>query len=238
MGRILVGQSSLSGTIESYSERFGLVEVTPIEQPLPKGARLRAWRKKAPPGFVFSVVLPRVVGSLAASPEAEGALVEALGAARLLEARAVVLRTPASVRPTSSNKKRIEALLARVPEEGVLRAWEPSGLWERDEAVVFARSIGVACVLDGTQEKLPPGPAVYTRLRDAGGLRVSSGALDALAKQLAGRREAFVVVEAPRAARAVKKFLAEHVAPPPVRRAAALAQRPPHPALIAEDEEQ
>jgi uncharacterized protein YecE (DUF72 family) len=197
MGRILVGQSSLSGTIESYSERFGLVEVTPVDQPLPQGARLRSWRKKAPPGFVFSVVLPQVVGALTASPEGEVALVESLGAARLLEARAVVLRTPPSVRPTSTNKKRIEAVLGRVPAEGVLRAWEPSGLWEREEAVSFARSIGVACVLDGTQDKLPAGPTVYTRLRDAGGRNLSSGALDGLAKQLAGRREAFVVIESP-----------------------------------------
>ena len=67
-----------------------------------------------PPSFVFSVVLPKVVGELTAGPELDAALTTSLEVAAALEARCVVLQTPATVRPTSANKKRLASVFARI----------------------------------------------------------------------------------------------------------------------------
>ena len=59
-------------------------------------------------------------------------------------------------------------MFARIPRDGVLRCWEPAGIWERDEILVTARSLGVYAVFDAAREALAPGNVAYTRLRALG----------------------------------------------------------------------
>src|SRR6185437_2867867 len=105
-----------------------VVELRPEEGSVPKASTLRKWRKSVPPSFVFSVVLPRAVAALEPGPALDAALASSLEAAAALEARCVVLQTPPQVRPTASNKKRLAAVFDRIPKEGTVRCWEPSGL--------------------------------------------------------------------------------------------------------------
>src|SRR5262245_10565136 len=120
MARLLVGLPALVGDIEKYKERFDIVELRPIDASLPRIGTLRKWRKTVPPGFVFSLVLPRVVGELKPGEELDQALATSLEIADAVEARCVVLQTPASVRPTAANRKRLAQLFARLPKEGVV----------------------------------------------------------------------------------------------------------------------
>src|SRR5687767_13015813 len=100
MARLVVGLPALLGDLAKYQSRFDLVELRPVDTSLPRVGTLRKWRKSVPPAFVFSVVLPRAVSELAAGPELEEALETSLLVAAAVEARCVVLPTPASVRPT------------------------------------------------------------------------------------------------------------------------------------------
>src|SRR5580700_8839185 len=112
MARLLVGMPALQGDLETYKERFDMVEIRPLDTSVPRLGTLRKWRKLVPPGFVFSIVLPRVVGELAPGQPLDDALAAALDVAAAVEARCVVLQTPPSVRPTTANKKRLAALFA------------------------------------------------------------------------------------------------------------------------------
>lgn len=240
MARLSVGLPALQGDIKKYQARFDLVEIHPVDTSLPRAATLRKWREVVPPAFTFSVVLPRVVGELAPAASIDEPLEAALNVAKVLEARCIVLVTPASVRPTAANKKRLAALLARVPHEGVVRCWEPQGIWEREDILATARDLGVVPVFDAAREAAAPGPVAYTRLRALGkSAALSAATIDRIADRLRGRREVFVVVEGAIEAARVGAALREALSQKRESRAASMIIRPKSPGqLIAEDEEQ
>jgi uncharacterized protein YecE (DUF72 family) len=239
MTRICLGLPALQGDLRTYQKRFDLVELRPVDASLPKVSKLRAWRKSVPPTFVFSVVLPRIVGELVGGEAADAALAQALEVAGAVEARAIVLATPPSIRPTQANRKRVAALLERIPREGVAVCWEPSGMWEVDEIAALAKSVRAVPVLDAARDALPPGSIVYTRLRALGSSSaVSAAAIERIAERLRGRREAFVVVEGKGDAGRVKAGLASALGRAPAKGPSAPLVRPSAGLLIAEDEEQ
>jgi uncharacterized protein YecE (DUF72 family) len=240
MARLLVGQPALRGDLGKYSSRFDMVELRPVDTSLPRPSALRKWRAATPPTFVFSIVLPRDVGSLEPGETLDKALEISLSVARTLEARCVVLQTPASIRPTATNKKRLAAVLNRVPKEGVVRCWEPLGMWEREDILATARELGVVPVLDVASEAPPSGSVVYTRLRALGKTSaMSAAAMEKIADRLRSRREVYVVVERASEAARVRTALTEALARKQVPRAAPVVIRPASsPQLVADDEEQ
>lgn len=240
MARLVVGLPSLHGDLAKYANRFDLLELRPVDTSVPRPGTLRKWRKSVPPTFVFSVVLPRAVSALAAGPALEEALAASLEVAAAVEARCVVLQTPAEVRPTAANKKKLAALFERIPKEGVVRCWEPAGIWEREEILVTARSLGVLPVLDAAREALPAGPIAYTRLRALGKTAaLGSATVERVADRLRKRRESFVVVEGTAGeAQRVKTSLTAEVAKKRAATTGATVVRPAMSTLVAEDEEQ
>ncbi|MCC6523276.1 MAG: DUF72 domain-containing protein [Polyangiaceae bacterium] len=239
MARLLVGLPQLQGKLKNYASRYDMVELRPVDEALPPPGRLKRWRADAPPGFAFSVVLPRVVASLEPGPAADEALETTLRSAAALEARCILLATPPSVRPTQRNRNRIVELAHRLPETGVVLCWQPSGIWEIEDAAAVAHLARLLLVLDGSRDPLPPGPIAYTRLKGLGeSSQLGSTSLTRLADQLAGRRECFVVVESGDAAR-VKSSLLALLEGRPMRAAGAVLFRPgQEPKLVGIDEEQ
>ncbi len=196
MSRLLVGLPQLRGKLATYAERYDVVEVRPVDTPLPKASKLAKWRTEVPPGFAFSVVLPSVVASLAGGAGHEAALAEALEAARNLQANALLLATPASVRPTQKNRDRILALADALPRDAHPVAWHAGGMWEVEDVMSTASRAGLHPVFDASQDPLPPGPFVYTRIRALGhATRLGADRIELVAHQVAGRREAIVIVE-------------------------------------------
>jgi uncharacterized protein YecE (DUF72 family) len=239
MTRVLLGLPALQGDLRTYQKRFDMVELRPVDATLPRASKLRAWRKSVPPTFVFSVVLPRVVGELGGGEVEASALAASLEVANAVEARCIVLATPPSIRPTSANRKRVAALLERIPREGVVVCWEPTGMWEGDEIVSVARSVGAVPVVDAAREPPPPGPIVYTRIRALGtSAAVSASAIERVAERLRGRREVFVVVEGKGDAARVKAGLGAALSCDRGRPPSAPVVRPSVGRLVAEDEEQ
>lgn len=234
MPRLFIGLPALKGKLERYAERYDLVELRPVDTPLPRAPKLEAWRASVPPAFAFSVVLPQAVAALEPSDEA---LATSLEVARVLQARAIVLATTPAVRPTQKNRDRIAALAERLPRAGPLLAWHAMGMWEPEDVMETAYKAGFLPVFDAAQEALPPGPLVYTRIRAIGqAARLGTDRIQRIADQLAGRREAFVVVDeivAPR----VKRGLEQMVGDAPARRGVPLLFRPEN-GMFVDDEEQ
>lgn len=239
MARILVGLPALQGDLEKYQGRFDMVELRPIDSSVPRVGTLRKWRKLVPPGFVFSVILPRVVGELTPGPALDEALATSLEIAAAVEARCVVLQTPATVRPTAANRKRLVAIFERIAPEGTVRCWEPTGMWEREDVIATARSAGVLPIFDAAREALTPGPIAYTRLRALGKTAALSAAMiERIAERIRKRREAFVIVESVNEGQRVRAALIAELARKRERSAGPMAVRPAMPMLVAEDEEQ
>jgi uncharacterized protein YecE (DUF72 family) len=224
--------------LERYAQKFDLVELRPVDGPVPKAATLRAWRRKVPPAFVFSVVLPKAVGELRPSPELDRALEQALAVARDVEARCLVIATPASITPTDLNRRRLAALVAKIPHDAVTLAWEPRGIWDAEEAAEVAIKLGITLVVDAAREPAPKGPFAYFRLRGLGeATRLSPTAIDKVAAELQGRRESFVIVETAAAAVVAEALRKKGSRRPPSTKSSGAVLKP-RATLRAEDEEQ
>jgi uncharacterized protein YecE (DUF72 family) len=179
MARPHVGLATLEGDLERYAEKYDLLELRPGDAAVPKPATLRAWRRKVPPSFVFSVVFPKSVSELKPSAALDAALEQALAVAREVEARCLVIATPPSITPTDLNRRRLNALVERIPHDAVTLAWEPRGIWEMDEAAEFADKLGLVLVVDAAREQPPKGSVAYFRLRGLGeSTRLSPAVVD------------------------------------------------------------
>src|SRR5258706_6743090 len=237
MARPHVGLASLEGDIERYAEKYDFLELRPGDASVPKPATLRSWRRKVPPSFVFSVVFPKVVSELKPSPALDAALEQALAVAREVEARCLLIATPPSITPTELNRKRLSALVERIPHDAVTLAWEPRGIWETEEAAEVARKLDIVLVVDPAREPAPKGAIAYFRLRGLGeSTRLSPAVIDRGATELESRREAYVIIESsgPMAiAQELRKRAARRTGP--VKQGVVLK---PRATLHAEDEEQ
>jgi len=199
MTTVHVGLPSVQGSLARYANHFDLLEVRPVDTSMPRASGLRRWRKEVPPAFVFSVVVPKILAELrgTSSPEQDKALKATLEAVEALQARCIVLPTPPSVTPTALNKKRLTALIERLPRDAVTVGWEPRGIWSPEEMALWSRELGVHLIGDASQGDAPRGAMLYTRLRGIGAnTRVGAGPLARVRTALQDRREAFVIVEA------------------------------------------
>jgi len=198
--RLHIGAKELRGDLAAYAKRFDLLEVRGVDAEnmhlAPSETTLRRWRKSVKPHFEFAVVGGPAVGKLRPGEAFETELAAMLRTATLLEARVLVVATHPDVTPSPLWRDRLAALVKRLPRDANTIVWEPSGLWDIDDAAAFAATLGVVVAVDPARDAPPPGPVAYGRLRAAGGTRTfSMTALQRIAAAIGERREAFVVFE-------------------------------------------
>jgi hypothetical protein len=193
---ILVGEARLPGEFKRYVKRFSFVEVDSEPGKIPAKARMQACAEAAPEGFVFSLIVPSSVARLEAAASADADWKRAQTAARVLAAKWWVVRTPASVRPTSRARSQLSELFQRLQSTGQRVAWEPGGLWEDSAAAETAHELNVHLVQDIARQTPAPATTLYTRVLALGrGARVGLGLAEVVAERLQAFDEAFVVVE-------------------------------------------
>ncbi|OJY24249.1 MAG: hypothetical protein BGO98_20510 [Myxococcales bacterium 68-20] len=198
--RVHIGSKELRGELAAYAKRFDLLEVRGMDAPnlrlAPSAATLRRWRKAVPPQFEFAVVAGPNVGKLKPTEAFETELEAMLGAVNTLESRLLVVPTPPDVTPSKLWRDRFAKLLDRLPRDASTVVWEPSGLWEHEDAAVQAKQWGVVLSVDPSRDIVPVGPVAFARLRALGGTRAySTAALEKIAVAIGDRRDAYVVIE-------------------------------------------
>jgi uncharacterized protein YecE (DUF72 family) len=198
--RLHIGAKELRGDVAAYAKRFDLLEVRGVGaaslRTAPSDATLRRWRKAVPPQFEFAVVGGPALGKVKASDALETELAAMLKSATLLEARVLLLATSSDVTPSKLWRDRIAKLIDRLPRDVSSIVWEPSGLWEIEDAAAQAATWGIAVAVDPARDVIPAGPVAYGRLRAAGGTRAfSTAALHKIADAIGDRRDAYVVFE-------------------------------------------
>jgi uncharacterized protein YecE (DUF72 family) len=207
--QVHIGSNELRGEIAAYAKRFELFEVRGLDASnlalSPSTSTLRRWRKAVPPHFTFAVVAGPNVGKLKPTEAFEAELAWMLSTASTLEARLIILPTPPEVTPSKLWRDRFAALLERLPRDATQIVWEPSGLWEHEDAAVQARAWGVILSVDPTRDIVPVGPTAFARLRALGGTRsYSVAALEKISSALSDRADAYVVIETASALREAK----------------------------------
>ena len=198
--RLHIGAKELRGDVAAYAKRFDLLEVRGLDaaqQKLaPTDATLRRWRKAVPAVFEFSVIGGPNLGKLKAGDALEAELGVLLKSVTLLEARVIVIATSPDVSPSKLWRDRLAKLIDRLPRDASSIVWEPSGLWEIEDAAAFARKLEITVAVDPARDAMPEGPVAYGRLRAAGGTRAfSTTALQKVADTIGERRDAYVVFE-------------------------------------------
>jgi uncharacterized protein YecE (DUF72 family) len=208
--RLHVGAKELKGDLAAYAKRFDLLEIRGVDaanlKQAPSAATLRKWRRAVPPKFEFSVVAGPNVGRLRPGDALDAELGAMLEAATLLEARVLVVQTPVDITPTKLSRDRFAKLLDGIPRDARTVVWEPSGLWELEDAASQAKKWGVTLGVDPARDEPPTGAIMYGRLRAQGGTRsFSAAALTRIAHSIGGdRRDAYVVIQTPTALREAK----------------------------------
>jgi uncharacterized protein YecE (DUF72 family) len=198
--RLHIGAKDLRGEVAAYAKRFDLLEVRGVDAAsmklAPTDATLRRWRKAVPPQFEFSVVAGPGLAKLKAGEALETELAALLKTVTILEARVIVIATSPDVTPGKLWRDRLAKLIDRLPRDASSVVWEPSGLWEIEDAADQANKWGIVVAVDPARDKMPPGPVAYGRLRAAGGTRAfSTAALHKVADTIGERRDAYVVFE-------------------------------------------
>lgn len=198
--RVHIGARELRGELAAYAKRFDLLEVRGVEAAklrlAPSAATLRRWRRAVPPPFEFAVVAGPSLARLRPGDALEAELEAMLATAKALESRVLVLATPADVTPSKTWRDRFAKVLERLPRDACAVVWEPSGLWEVDDAALQAKRWGVTLAVDPSRDPVPPGGVAYCRLPAIGGTRsYSAAALARIAHAIGDRRDAYVIIE-------------------------------------------
>ncbi|MDB4944931.1 MAG: hypothetical protein JWP97_4465 [Labilithrix sp.] len=211
--RLHVGAKELKGELGAYAKRFDLLEVRGYAaadlRQAPSDATLRRWRKAAGPQFEFAAVAGPALSRLKDSADLETELAALLKTVTLLEARIILVGTPSDVTPSKLWRDRLAKVIERLPRDASTVVWEPSGLWETEDAAEQARQWGVVVAVDPARDAMPPGPVAYGRLRAQGATRAfSTTALTKIAMTIGERRDAYVVIETANALKEGKQLRA------------------------------
>ncbi|MCB9524425.1 MAG: hypothetical protein H6702_13785 [Myxococcales bacterium] len=197
-----VGCVGFRGPKARYFERMGAWELAPTEMNAKPGTQAR-WVEDAGPGAYVPRVDPAVAEALFKGEAAEAGWARTVEAAERLQADTVLLRTPATFRPTPQNKAALQAFFAGRP--GPTVAWWADGLWDGmlEDTAALAQAAGVLPVVDPLgldDDEVPPaGPRIYWRVRGGQGMqgKLSDYDLDRLADMVQGRVGGHVVFAAP-----------------------------------------
>lgn len=173
MTRILTGAQLERPPGQKYLETLRFAELA-LTGPRPKTATLARWREELPADFVLSFVCPPAAwksekGALRFDEDMEGAFAWTVEAAQALRADLVVLPTGGAVTTGQRDRDLLAAWVERFRlPEGSKIAWHPTGLWDRELAIPYARKLGAILAMDPLAIEPPRGEPTYARLRALG----------------------------------------------------------------------
>jgi uncharacterized protein YecE (DUF72 family) len=176
--------------LSEYFDRFRMVEVQESFFDPPGDRTLLRWRRQAPEGFAFTILAWQLIthpptyggyrrirrswdraagerfGSFQPTEQTRWAWEATERAARILDARAIVFRTPASFTPTRRNRENLERFFASVERGPCHLVWEPDGMWQEPETGDLCEECGLILSVDPLVSKPVPGRAFYFRMRE------------------------------------------------------------------------
>ena len=129
---IKIGCCGYPTSMKRYQENFRLVELNSTFYDYPKISTVVKWRENAPKVFEFAVKAHQDIShKFRLKAESSVAAFEQMKQiCKLLEAKILLIQTPASFRPTDLGD--VEEFFEKINREGLVLAWETRGpLWEQ-----------------------------------------------------------------------------------------------------------
>ena len=169
-----------------YFQKLRFLETRLPADEVPSERIMRRWRSEAGSPERFAIVAPRDLCEPPGGPETptERAAVAARASllasgARQAGAAAVLFATPPSLTPSTAHRDRLRRLFEDVagPDRftGLVRVWQPDGLWRPALAARLARELGVVASCDPLAADAfddggppPPGAIAYARVGGMG----------------------------------------------------------------------
>ena len=178
----------------AYFRRFPVVEVQQTFYEPPADATLERWRRRAPPGFEFTMKAWQLVthepssptyrrlrnppagiaeaGAFRTSPVVLAGWRRTLECASILRASAILLQCPRSFRPTEANARRMHDFFGTVDRpEGVRLLWEPRGEWPPELVRELCTELGLVHAVDPFVDATVTPEETYYRLHGISGPR-------------------------------------------------------------------
>lgn len=200
MTTLHVGCAGFSAPRTRYARKLSFVEIE-VARPAPTPKVLARWREEIGDAMVWSIVAPAVLWGDRESPlrDEKATQVEIdrlVNVVKPIGARALLLRTPPTIRPGSVAAKRFLTVAERVRKMAPVVVWEPSGLWERRDAQAFVKHLGLIVACDPLRDEVAGEPIMYARMRGLGAdRRYHQGRLEDILLAFAGVEEGFVVFD-------------------------------------------
>lgn len=211
-----VGTVGFPGKKRNQSFNIDIIEIKDSAGIPPKSATGKKWRQETPAQVEFSVQLPRFLftkpregtlltgaldayGDFALTDENIDLWQRTLRFAGALEARVLVLNTPAEFTPALPNVEALTAFLTAVPRDEYTVVWQHHGPWENERAEKLAAELGLVLAVDPLRDPVPKGEQAYFRLNPFAAMsgRLGIYDLERLAEAALDFDEARVVFETP-----------------------------------------
>jgi hypothetical protein len=195
-----------------YFETLSHLELT--LSGIPKAATIQKLRAGIPSGATLAVQIPPSIvngdkGALRhQDPNIFTSVITALKSFR---ADRAVLVTGVELSPGPRDREALASFAERLKKaDAPPLVWQSGGPWDAEDAMDFARSIGIEPAIDPLEP--PPGPrsAVYARVRAIGvRARLGDGLLSKMAENLLafGAEDAFVTIEAGDATKRCRRLI-------------------------------
>jgi uncharacterized protein YecE (DUF72 family) len=152
--------------LEHYAEQFSTVEINATHYRLPAEKTVRAWRDRAPDGFIFAVKASRTITHFKRLRDSERSLELLFSRARLLGEKLgpVLYQLPDDFAPDIG---RLRDFLALLPQD-LTHAFEfrHHGWWTREVFGLLREHHAAFCLYDRAEEETPfvaTSPDVYVR---------------------------------------------------------------------------
>lgn len=208
-----IGSAGFSRPRSRYARKLSFVEVD-LRPPLPAPKVVARWREELGDAFMFAVVAPQALWGDKEFPLRDAKALRSeidriQNVTGALKPRALVLRTPTSIRPGSAGFKRFLENLEQFKKLAPVIVWEPLGVWEHDEAIAAVRGTGLVVASDPLRDPVAGETIVYARMKGLGAdRRYHEGRLEDLAVALGDSTEAFIVFDTPSGYNEATKLIA------------------------------
>ncbi len=163
---ITVGCAGFPVPATRYFREFAFVEVQETHIGTPGPGTIRRWRREAPEGFEFALLAPREVGQegFRDGKVVETAIKMLTGVAKELEAKTAVFIGPPEFTATRPNKAALTEFLIGARKHFDRVIFEPSSVWDPDDADALAADAGALAVRDPLSHGLSKKSVAYYRL--------------------------------------------------------------------------
>ena len=126
-------KNRFESVLQAYSKLLPSCEVNSTFYRIPKVSTAEKWRKSVDKSFEFTVKASRLIThQIKFTKASASAFYMTANICRALNAKIMLLQSPASFKPTKENIERMKDFFSSIKRGKLILAWEPRGNWHKN----------------------------------------------------------------------------------------------------------